>query len=56
MADEKDTDIDQGKTQESAAETTAQEQARITKLKNKYKELSDTFDLPVRTERMVALR
>jgi len=30
-----------------------QEQARITKLKNKYKELSDTFDLPVRTERMV---
>jgi tetrahydromethanopterin S-methyltransferase subunit G len=33
-----------------------QEQARITQLKNKYKELSDTFDLPVRTERMVALR
>ena len=30
-----------------------QEQARITQLKNKYKELSDTFDLPVRTERMV---
>lgn len=28
MADEKDTDIDQGKTQESAAETTAQEQGK----------------------------
>jgi len=33
-----------------------QEQARIIQLKNKYKELSDTFNLPVRTERMVALR